>query len=65
MKSHSSQEVIAALRADGWREDRVKGSHHHFVHPSKPGVVTVPHPRKTLGMGIARAIFKQAGIDPP
>jgi predicted RNA binding protein YcfA (HicA-like mRNA interferase family) len=40
----SSRDVIAALVADGWFLDRVKGSHHQFRHPTKPGIVTVPHP---------------------
>jgi predicted RNA binding protein YcfA (HicA-like mRNA interferase family) len=33
-----------------------------FVHPTKPGTVTVPHPKKDLGKGIVRAIRKQAGL---
>lgn len=43
-----SREVIAVLKADGWKLDRVKGSHHVFVHDSKPGIVVVPHPKKDL-----------------
>jgi predicted RNA binding protein YcfA (HicA-like mRNA interferase family) len=27
--------------------------------------VTVPHPKKDLGIGLVRAILKQAGIEPP
>lgn len=26
--------------------------------------MTVPHPRKDLGRGLVKAIFKQAGIEP-
>ena len=33
-----------------------------FKHPVKPGTVTVPHPRKDLGVGLVKAIRKQAGI---
>jgi hypothetical protein len=33
-----------------------------FVHPTKPGTVTVPHPKKDLGKGLVRAIRKQAGL---
>jgi predicted RNA binding protein YcfA (HicA-like mRNA interferase family) len=39
----SSREVIRRLVDRGWVLDRVKGSHHHFIHPTKPGTVTVPH----------------------
>ena len=26
---------------DGWYPDRTRGSHRHFKHPVKPGLVTV------------------------
>jgi len=32
------------------------------VHPTKPGTVTVPHPKKNLGKGLLGAIRKQAGL---
>ena len=60
----SSRDVISLLKADGWEEVRVKGSHHHFKHPHKKGVVTVPHPERELPIGTLRSIFKQAGLDP-
>lgn len=59
-KIYSSREVIQRLMEDGWYEVRVTGSHHHFKHTSKSGVVTVPHPRKQLGKGLLNSIFKQA-----
>lgn len=62
-KALSSSEVIKRLRADGWELARTKGSHHHFRHPTKPGIVTVPHPKKTLKLGTQKSIFKQAGIE--
>ena len=57
----SSRKVIRRLKADGWREVRSKGSHRQFKHPDKPGLVTVPHPKRDLPTGTLRAIFKQAG----
>ncbi len=57
-----SGEVIAALKADGWREVARKGSHAQFKHPTKPGRVTVPHPRKDIATGTLRSIERQAGI---
>jgi predicted RNA binding protein YcfA (HicA-like mRNA interferase family) len=50
------------LQADGWLLQRTRGSHHQFAHPSKPGTVTVPHPKKDLGKGLVQAIRKQAGL---
>jgi predicted RNA binding protein YcfA (HicA-like mRNA interferase family) len=29
-----------------------RGSHHQFVHPTKPGTITVPHPKKDFGKGL-------------
>jgi hypothetical protein len=33
-----------------------------FARPTKPGTVTVPHPKKDLGKGLVRAIRKQPGL---
>ena len=57
-----SAEVIRTLRADGWVLVRTKGSHQHFRHPNKPGIVTVPHPRKDIPIGTLKSIEKQSGV---
>lgn len=56
-----SKEIIRRLEADGWHLVRVNGSHHHYRHPTKPGTVTVPHPKKDLKVGTVKSIEKQAG----
>jgi predicted RNA binding protein YcfA (HicA-like mRNA interferase family) len=48
--------VIRMLNAAGWRHFRTTGSHHHFCHPEKPEVVTVPHPRKGVPIGTIKSI---------
>lgn len=58
----SSREIIKALKADGWYEVAVAGSHHQFKHPTKPGRVTVPHPKKDCPAGTVRSIERQSGI---
>ena len=58
----TSADVIRALKRAGWSEVRVKGSHHHFKHPTKPGIVTVPHPKKDIPRGTLGSIERQAGI---
>lgn len=58
----SSSEVIARLKADGWYLARTKGSHNHFAHATKAGIVTVPHPKKDLPIGTLKSIERQAGI---
>jgi predicted RNA binding protein YcfA (HicA-like mRNA interferase family) len=59
----NSAALIRILRADGWALDRIRGSHHVFKHPSKPGLIVVPHPKKDLGKGLAAAIRKAAGVE--
>ena len=60
VKIYSSREVIRQLLNDDWYEIRITGSHHHFKHPDKPGIVTVPHPKKQIGKGLMNSIIKQA-----
>jgi predicted RNA binding protein YcfA (HicA-like mRNA interferase family) len=57
-----SRSVIRALRRHGWYEHRQVGSHKHFKHPAKPGVTTVPHPRKDIPVGTLRSIERQSGV---
>lgn len=57
-----SRDLIKLIEADGWYQVRVTGSHHHFKHPSKVGLVTIPHPKKDLPLGTVKSILKQAGL---
>jgi predicted RNA binding protein YcfA (HicA-like mRNA interferase family) len=57
----NSREIIKLLNADGWTLARVKGSHHQFTHPDKPGLVTVKHPDGDIPLGTLRNIERQAG----
>jgi predicted RNA binding protein YcfA (HicA-like mRNA interferase family) len=38
------------------------GSHHHYKHPIKPGIVTVPHPKKDIPFGTLKSVEKQARL---
>lgn len=62
MKSMSSLEVLRILGQDGWLVKAQAGSHMQLVHPSKPGKVTVPHPRRDLDPKTLRNIWKQTGL---
>ena len=56
-------EIERIIRKDGWRLDRKKGSHHHYVHASKPGVVTIPrHGGQDIAPQVIRYILLQAGL---
>jgi len=59
---YSSADLIGIIMADGWVEVRCKGSHHHFKHPTKSGIVTVKHPEKDMPMGTANSVLRQAGL---
>ncbi len=56
----NSRFLISQIIADGWYLVQVRGSHHHFKHPTKPGLVTVPHPKKDLLKKTAISILQQA-----
>lgn len=58
----NSRELIEMLTKDGWVQVRIKGSHHHFKHPDKPNLLTVPHPKKDLPVGTWNSILKDAGL---
>ena len=58
----NSREVIKRLTAAGWQRVRVTGSHHHFRHPTRPGTVTVPHPKQDLPKGTLKSVERQSGV---
>lgn len=58
----NSAEVVKLIQAHGWQLVRIAGSHHHFRHAEKRGLVTVPHPKKDLPAGTLNSILKQAGL---
>lgn len=58
----NSAELIKKLERLGWVWRGVKGSHHIYTHPTRPGHISVPHPRKDLGTGLAHKLLKQAGL---
>jgi predicted RNA binding protein YcfA (HicA-like mRNA interferase family) len=56
-------EIIRLLEQDGWLLERTTGSHRHFTHPAKPGLVTVAgKPSATLNPKTELSILKQAGL---
>jgi predicted RNA binding protein YcfA (HicA-like mRNA interferase family) len=56
-------EIVRLLEQDGWVLKRTTGSHQHFIHPTKPGLVTVAgKPSATLKPKTESSILKQAGL---
>ena len=58
----TSGELIKKMLKAGWVLRSVKGSHHVYTHPDRPGHVTVPHPKKDLGAGLLHKLLKQADL---
>jgi predicted RNA binding protein YcfA (HicA-like mRNA interferase family) len=57
-----SKDIIRAIEKSGWVHVATKGDHWQFKHPTRPGRVTVPHPKRDLPIGTLRSIEKQAGV---
>jgi predicted RNA binding protein YcfA (HicA-like mRNA interferase family) len=51
------------LKDEGWTVKSQEGSHQQWVHPTKPGKVTVAgHPNEDIPKGTYRKMRKQAGF---
>jgi len=57
------REAINMIEANGWYLSRTRGSHRHYKHPAKPGIVTIAgHPNIDIPKGTLNSILKQAGL---
>jgi len=58
----NSSELIKRLEKSGWVLRGAKGSHHIYTHPGRAGHISIPHPKKDLGVGLVHKLLKQAGL---
>ncbi len=57
------RDAIKLIEEDGWFLVRTRGSHRHFKHPTKPGLVTIAgNPGVDIPKGTLNSILKQAGL---
>ena len=57
--------AIKLIEQDGWYLVRMRGSHRHFRHPKKLGLVTIAgHPSVDIPRGTLNSALKQAGLSP-
>lgn len=56
------KEMEKAILADGWIFKNQNGSHKNYIHPTKPGKVTIPFHNRELDRGTENSIKKQAGL---
>lgn len=59
----TSRQLIRVLEKAGWKLHRTRGSHHHFVHPDRAIIITVPVHVGDLKRGLVAGILKDAGIN--
>ena len=63
MKAISGKRLCKILERNGWILDRIQGSHHIYVHPGNPKILTVPvHANRDLRKGTVRKILKDSGL---
>jgi len=58
----NSSELIKRLEKSGWVLRGAKGSHHIYTHPGRASHISIPHPKKDLGVGLVHKLLKQAGL---
>ena len=59
------RDVLKLIEQEGWKLERIKGSHRQYLHPEKPeaGTLTVAgHPSDEMRKGTLNGILKQAGL---
>ena len=57
------RDAIKMVEADGWYLVRARGSHRHYKHSTKQGIVTIAgHPSVDIPRGTLNSILKQSGL---
>ena len=59
------RECVKLVESHGWVLHRSRGSHFHYRHPTRPGIVTIPARGKMnaeVPPGTLNSILKEAGI---
>ena len=59
------RDLIKIVTDAGWVQLRTRGSHIHYRHPARPGIVTIPAGGKMnndVPPGTLNSILKQAGL---
>lgn len=59
----TAKELEKLITAAGWVYKDTKGSHKKFIHPSKPGKITIPQHKGDIHIKTAKSILDAAGVD--
>lgn len=57
------REIEKAIKAAGWQFKNARGSHFYYVHPTRPGKITIPHHSGDLDPLTIKSILKLAGLE--
>jgi predicted RNA binding protein YcfA (HicA-like mRNA interferase family) len=58
------RDMLKRLHEDGWVLKNQEGSHRQYVHPAKPGEVTIAgHSSDELDPKTRKSILKQSGLE--
>lgn len=56
-------DIIKLIEKDGWKLERIRGSHRQYSHSIKKGIVTIPGKMSAnLAPRTLNSILKQSGI---
>lgn len=57
------RKIIKLIEKDGWYLVRTNGSHRHYKHPVKKGIVTISgHPDMEIAKKTLNCVLKQARL---
>lgn len=56
------RDIEKIIKDDGWQYSYTAGSHYFYLHPTKPGKVTIPYHNRELKNKTVNSILKQAGL---
>lgn len=62
MKKYLPKKVIKILQKNGWKEKRVRGSHHIFSKDNEEKIVTISISKNPIPIGTIKNIEKQSNI---
>lgn len=56
----SGKEMVKLYKKNGWKLDRIKGSHHIMLNESTGETIPIPvHANKSLKKGLEQALLKK------
>ncbi len=58
----TGKQVLKILKMNGWKLDRISGSHHIMVKDGRRSVPVPLHGAEDMGV-LAQRIFREAGIE--